>query len=78
MIKCLYIAGTLFVASPDDARPIGPQTSIWDKGEEIAIDSPGGLRYLTIRKQDREQTIEEFLIMCEDQATEHAEARYGE
>lgn len=67
MIKCLYIAGTLFMTNGEYAIPIGPHDLLQDKGEVVGYS--GFSERTNVQKYTPDQTLAEFLIQCDHEAT---------
>lgn len=68
MIKCLYIAGTLFMSDGQQAVSIGPNTKVKIDETEISVIGPRMLTRLQL--SDTPISVEEVLWECDKEATE--------
>lgn len=70
---CLYIAGTLYAVDGGRALPIGGGTVFIDRGETVQLLPIE----LGVHKFDPEQTLDQFLAQCDEQASRAVAEREG-
>ena len=72
MIKCLYVAGTLFMTNGDHAYPVSPMAAIVMEEGEVRL---GGY-YKGVPAYHPDQSLPEFMLACEAEAAARVEETY--